>query len=416
MEKQKFNWAEFAKALRSLWARNPILIIIIYSLNQYGNNMKNGFRTLVGVKDVGLTPSLIGFALSVFMITGLLARAPSGAIADTMRSRLKALLAAAFVLKGVCWLGFTVVHTAPEYYALFCADAVIWSFTGTILPALLAVSIDRRAMGSGLALMMGICNIVVASARSVGISLYNEHGILAATLVAGATGLATAVVAMLLDTSKLKDDGAPQKGPAPQKKKGLFAGLSVQMLPFALVAAMPIVLFNAESNFFQVYAESSGFEYLSATTFGGTIYGILSIAVGFLCDIINPALLIVIALIGQAAAPLIWANATSSAMLGVGIVIYYSTRYFGTAFRVLGMKAVSRAEQGAMSATLLLCNDLFSVCCTSVLGVAITNVGYKSTFDGLFVWQILAVVLFVVLDKTFMKRMREARSAQSAAA
>ena len=65
MAKEKFSWKGYLAGLKSLLARNPILIIIIYSLNQYGNNMKNGFRTLVATKMLGLSPTVVGFALSV---------------------------------------------------------------------------------------------------------------------------------------------------------------------------------------------------------------------------------------------------------------------------------------------------------------------------------------------------------------
>lgn len=303
-----------------------------------------------------------GFALSVFLITGLVFRTPAGAI------------------------------------------------TGTMLPALMAISIDRRAMGSGYALMMGICNIVSASARSVGISLFNEKGLMTAT------GILTALVACMLDTKKVAGEpthgAAPNAAPGKPAKKGLLAGISVSMIPFCIVAAMPIVLFNAESNFSQMYFNELGFDFLTPTTIGGTIYGVLSIAIGVLCDIMNPAILITIGLLGQVVAPIMWADSASPVIMSAGLIIYYSTRYYGTAFRVLGMKAVSRSEQGAMSATMLLFNDIFSVACTSIIGVVVTAIGYEKMFLALAVWCAISVVGFIILNNTFLKRLNEQRSAE----
>ncbi len=413
MAKEKFSWKGYLAGLKSLLARNPILIIIIYSLNQYGNNMKNGFRTLVATKMLGLSPTVVGFALSVFLITGLVFRTPAGAITDTLRSKLKPIIVVSFVLKGLIWIGFNFITNTVGYYILFFLDGVIWSFTGTMLPALMAISIDRRAMGSGYALMMGICNIVSASARSVGISLFNEKGLMTATLVAAATGILTALVACCLDTKKVAGTPAPGAGAPKPKKKGILAGISVSMIPFCIVAAMPIVLFNAESNFSQMYFNELGFDFLTPTTIGGTIYGVLSIAIGILCDIMNPAILITIGLLGQVVAPIMWADSASPALMSAGLIIYYSTRYYGTAFRVLGMKAVSRSEQGAMSATMLLFNDIFSVACTSIIGVVVTAIGYEKMFLSLAVWCGISTVGFVILNNTFLKKLNAQRAAEA---
>ena len=320
MAKEKFSWKGYLNGLKSLLARNPILIIMINAMNQYGNNMKNGFRTLIGSQTLGLTPAVIGFAISAFLITGLILRAPAGAATDTMRSKLKPILVIAMLVKGIIWISFNFISNAAGYYVLFVLDAVIWSFIGTLLPALMAISIDRRAMGSGYALMMGITSIVTASARSVGINLYNSKGLMTATLVAAATGVLTAVFACFLDTKKVAVDDV-RKADAPKKKKGILAGVSVSMIPVALIAAMPIVLFNLESNFSQMYFNNLGFDYLTPTTVGGTINGILSIVMGVVCDIINPAVLIVIALLGQTAAPVMWTFSASPAIMSAGILI-----------------------------------------------------------------------------------------------
>ena len=97
-----------------------------------------------------------------------------------------------------------------------------------------------------------------------------------------------------MDPKALVGNEAAKRGP---KKKS--SGFNMSVVPIAIVGAMPIVLFNTESNFLQLYAEERQFEYLSATTLGGTLAGVLSIVSGFLCDIISPSILIYIALAGQ---------------------------------------------------------------------------------------------------------------------
>ena len=408
MAKEKFSWSGFFAGLKTLLSRNALLIVAINIINQYSNNMKNGYRTLVGVRDIGLAPAAIGTAVSVFMIAGLICRAPAGSITDNLKSKLKYVLSGAMFIKAIVWLGFLFIKSPAAYYVLFFIDGITWSFAGTALPAVLALSVDRRAMGSGYAVMMGLTQVIGASARPLGISLYNNYGIGRAAIVSVIIACAAAVLALFLDAGALVGN-APAGGPKGAKKKGF--GISMKVLPLALVAAMPIVLFNTESNFMAIFAEGEGLEYLAATTLGGSIAGILSIFVGVLCDIINPSLIIIVALLGEALGAFFWSISSSSRILGIGIILYYTFRFYATPLRIMGMKSVSRDEQGALSSTMLLCNDAMSLICNPVVGALVGVMGYRGVFRLETFWTLAAVVVYIILDRTALKKMREATPA-----
>ena len=403
--KKKFDWAEFTGGLKTIFSRNALLIIGINATNQFSNNMKNGFRTLIGIKEIGIAPTAIGAIVSVFMIAGLIFRTPAGGIVDTKRSKIKQILTIALLAKVAVFAAFGFVHSQAAYTALFVVDGIVWSFIGTSLPALLALSVDRRAMGSAYAVFMGITQVISGSARPLGISLYNNYGARTAAFASAGITLLTVLLVLLLNGEKLAEGAAKMKAPKPGEKKSKLAGFSVRLLPLAIVAAVPILLFNLESNFLPGFAEETGYEYLVASGIGGTINGVLTIVVGFLCDFMSPSLLIYIGLLGQVIGGVLMGTANSSSMLSLGVLIYYMTRFYSTPFRIIGMKACTRDEQGAWSATQLVCNDALSVCANWIFGILIGLAGYAKVFTGTGIAVAIAMIGYFILDRSYLKKL-----------
>lgn len=419
MKKRKIDLRGYFTGLKSLLTLNAILIIIINIMNQYSNNMKNAVRTLYAVDDIGVTAAIVGTAISVFLVFSIISRVPFGALTDLLRKKLKYILAIALVLKAVVWMCFPLATNETSLFIIFAIDGIVSNFGGTVLPAMMALSVDHRAIGSSYAVMMSITNIVVAPARVNAITLYDTSGIMAALGVGAAISVVAAVLALFMNSNKLlnnalvqnaKDSKATQK-----KKKGLLAGVSVKMIPFAIVAAMPLVLFTGETSFAQLSAAEHGFEYLTATTVGGIAHGIMTLVGGILCDLFNPSLIVIIALAGQAAAPFLMGLATDSAMFSAGIFLNYLTRFQGTALRIVGMKSVARGDQGALQATMLFFNDGFSMIASALIGVVATAFGYSTMWICMGWFLVVALVAFIVLDNTIMKKMRREAEAEAEA-
>ncbi len=413
MSKEKFTWKGFFQGFQTIFTRNGIIIIILYILNKYSNHMKNAFRSLVAVQSAGVSEAVLGTAVSLFLIVGLLCRAPSGSICDSLRKKLKYFLAGTFALRAVLWCGFIFMKNTPMLYLIFAFDGVLYSFMETAVPAILAISVDKRAMGSAYAVMMGVTNIVTASAKANGVAIYNNSGVGMAVLAAGVLTLIGAVLAIFLDGEKIANANNSFGKAAAEKKFSLKDGLCWKMLPLCIVANMSIVLFTGVDAYFPIYAEGLNFGdgWLAANTLGNTIYGVMNLACGFLCDVMNPAILVTFGLLGQMVAPFIWANATSGAMLNAGILIFFATRFYGTAVRVVGMKAISYAEQGSYQATFMGAFDLFSIVSATVIGFCVTQFGYSAVWGGLGVWQAIALIAYIVMEFTFLKKLRQEKEA-----
>ncbi len=413
MAKNEFSFKGFLEGFKTIFSRNAILIIAIYILSKYSNYMKNGFRTFVIVQDAGISKTVLGTMLSFFLLVALLFEAPSGHLCDSVRKKLKYILAAASVMRLVCWLGFILLKNVGVAYVIFFIDGVLYAFMETSIPAILALSVDRKAMGSAYAVMMGLTKVFTASGKATGIGLYNAHGVATAALAAGAIACVGGVLALFLDSEKLANANGGN-GWIVKKKASILNGICWKMLPLCLIANMAIVTFTGADNYFPLYATELGYDYLGAITLGNTIQGILDIFIGVLCDIFNPMIIVVIGLLGQVAAPFLWGSATTESLVNLGTLIFYTSRVYGTAIRIVGMKAISSSEQGAFQATFMGAFNLFSIFSATLIGWAIDSFGYRPVWFGLTVWQVVALVGYIVLEMTFLKKIREQTSEEEA--
>lgn len=400
MSTQKFDLRTTLSGFKTILSRNAILAIVINVSNQYTNNIRTGFRPLLG-DSIGMSGTAIGLAFSIFTIAAMLMRTPTGAIADTRRDKIKYILAGGFVAKAVVFSLFAFVKTPVMYYAVYIIDGAVYSFISTIVPVILAVSVDRKAMGSAYAIYMGLMQIACASARPLGISLFNNQGQSTVAFAAAGLSLISVVLALSLDGKKLYIKHTSQAaGEQPKKKRGIISGLNMAMLPLALCCGLCIFPNTVDGTFTPLLGEANNFTYTHALTIGGSIYGVMSILSGFLCDFISPALLIVISLVGMIGGFTLMGTATTSAVFCVGIMLYQVTRFWNSPFKIIGMKAVANKDQGSFQATMLLMTDVVTIFASTVAGVVADAFGYSGAYYLTSGVLVATLVIFLVLKKS----------------
>ena len=84
------GWLQGCKSLLNI---NVLLIIALNVLNSYGNNVNNTIKALAGVQVIGLAPSVIGTAASVFTIVAFLFRSSYSNTIDKLRDKEQEVLA-----------------------------------------------------------------------------------------------------------------------------------------------------------------------------------------------------------------------------------------------------------------------------------------------------------------------------------
>ena len=419
----KFSWKEVGSGFKSILSRNALLIMGFYILNMYSTYFKNGFRSLLVLDEVGLAPTGLGVLVSFFLIIGLVTRTPAGNFVDRKQDKIKTILIAVAILKALSCLLYTYLNNTVGMWISFFFDGVVWSFVGVASPAVLAKSVDKRAMGSAYAIFEGGMAVITASARPLGATLFNEYGSRLPAWIAFGIQIVSVLFVIFMDGSKfaknvsdIKEkiaDKAEEKAPKATPGKKAFLGLSMVALPLALLNGAQYIMYNMESNFCADFANTMNFNYLGPATLGGTIFGILSIVVGFLCDFMNQALLIIIAFTGQAVAPCMLASATTQSMFGAGLMIYFLTRYYTMPLKILAMKKVPASDQGIVAGTILFCQDAFSIIATTLCGALIDKIGYSGTFNSLSVLGVLLLVVFIIYTIRDNKKRRLSDAAKS---
>jgi hypothetical protein len=293
-------------------------------------------------------------------------------------------------------------------YAAVILDGIVKAFASTAIPALLAVTVDRKVIGSGYAIMMGVSNLITSNARSVGISIYENHGIGAVTLIASGIALLGAVFCLLLDSGVLIN-----KVEQEQIKGNRSYGICWRMLPLCIVAAIPIAMYLGETNYLQLYAAEEGFDYLKVYTIAAAIDGINTVLVGFLCDIIPSSFFVLYGLAGAAIGAFLFANAHNSTMFQIGILVYYCTQIYDPAIRITGMRAVALNEQGSFQATVAMCNEILSTILNPIFGWLVASKGYRYLWNVIAAFVVVAFISFLILRMTILPKMDEERNSKS---
>ena len=275
------GWLQGCKSLANI---TVILIICLNVLNSYGNNINNTIRSLAGAQTIGLAPAIIGSAVSVFTIVQFFLRPAYANTIDKVRDKLKIILLCAFIIRGGVFLSLNLVNNAAGFYVYHFVDGILSGFLGTTIPALIAMAVDRKAMGSGLAVMNAITQLVVAPARAQAATWFKELGLLPTSAVGAGCLIAGGIICLFLKVNSVEN--RVQRGPAApntvKKKGGFLSGISTKLIPFALVSSVAVVFMGADKTFFQVYAEAIDISrvYTTYQTLGGSMGSLVSLIAG----------------------------------------------------------------------------------------------------------------------------------------
>ncbi len=422
MEKtqKSFDLKGYFSGLKSILAINPILILIVRALSMYGSAMKSAVRSMYVINDVGLTPALLGTAVSVFTLFEMFGNVPTGAAADNNRKYIKYFMAFGMAFRAVTILLFFLIKNPASMYIIFALDGFAASITNVLTLAILALSVDRRVMGSSYALTQAVTNFFVAYARPMALKQYEAGGVSRPVLIIAGIYIVGAVLSLLLRTS---DWGEKLDQIAIKKEtkgiKGILDGISLKVVPIGIVFALPMILFSADNVYGQLTADAFGYlddNYYRAVTLGTQTHSILNLIVGFIADLVNPSLLTAVLLLGQVAAPFLIATAKTSAMFALGIYFVYATRSYGTPLRAMGMKMMKDADQGKFNSTIQVFASLFSLVGSLLLGfIADASGSYNTMWMWVFGLVAFSFALYVVCDRTIFKKMREELKEQEAA-
>ncbi len=413
--KQIFNWSETKMGLMTLLSRNAILIIAINVLNQCVINFKNSWRSLAVMKDAGQSPVTLGLLISFLMIVAMFTRPVSGGMMDALSKNLKTLTVVVMAVKACVPLLFLISLSKTWLYVVFFIDSVTWAAAHVIVTAMMAVIINRKALGSGFAIMTALTVILAAYPRGWGVNVFNSMGLTQTAWITFAAGVVLVLLVLGINNEKLqeeyqasamkKQEKAKLVGAAATEKKGILSKITWSAIPLALLMGWPYFYQSLITTYMPVYATDNGFNYASATAIGGTIAGIATIFIGVLCDFISPYFVVLAAYLINFISPLALMNGGSNQMFMLGIILFYSMSRSGTMpLQILNFRKHDVEQQGQVSATNFFCMDLCSIISSTLCGYLVQNSGYAGSFKAFAVLNgIMIIVLIIFMIHSFKK-------------
>lgn len=393
---------EYLKGLRSLLAPNAILIILFNCTNQYGNFMASGIIGKFALNTLNISAAAVGVCASVYSLGGMLFRGPSGKLVDEKDPKRALLLALFLKMVTFALYGFIPAQNVVLLGMARFLHGVTWSFIGVCGPAMITLYIDRSAIGSAYALFLGIQQIVTGSARAVSITLMSRLGPTAAFLICAAETLIPILFVSLLKPLKKPAKTAEEEGcaekieSAPQK----VSMICWRLVPLCLMSSLPMMTYAAESTFLPALCESRGLDYLGILTLATSLSGIVSVAVGILCDIMNPYILCIFSLFTNGLGLFLIGRANTAGLLTFAFFLYYSFgKSFNAPFTVQGMKSIRREEAGSFSGTNLFIDDSFTLISGSVTGMLANSFGLGTSFQIIGCLPLVGVLLMLILKR-----------------
>lgn len=387
----KFNSKDLKGAFRSLLCRNAIIITLYNIVYQYSTLMKNVSRTFVASKAVGLPASYVTILVSIFSFVGFVFRVPFGTLIDKRRGMLKKALIIANIYRALVYIGFITASSQFGVTLVYILDAVAFCFCGIAGPAVVAISVDKKAMGSAYAIYTGMTSILTGTAKSLTVSLYNDYGRTTCMLVIIAITIVSAIVLCFLDGDALSDslrkemEEKQAKGIVEKKKatgfKALLAGFTVAAIPYGICSGCVGVTNQVANTYSNLFGVAAGFDYLGVQTWVTSLAGILTIIVGFLCDFMPSSMFVLIAMIAQVAGAYLFFIAQSSTVFNIAFALVFGFTFALPALRITGMKRLPYSQQGGLSATIQLFMDIMIMLCTLPAGFLVDSFGdYRYAF------------------------------------
>lgn len=397
---------EYKNGLKSLLTANALLIILFNSTNQYGNTMVSGIMGRYALEVLNISTVSVGVCASLYSLGGLLFRAPSGKLVD--RTDPRRILMYALTAKLLVFIGYVLIP--PENAIVFglvrFVHGVTWSFIGVCGPAMLAIYVDRAAIGSAYALFLGIQQIVASSAKAASISLMDNYGATTAYLVCAAETLIPILLVSLMRPIRRRPETGTQSGPAAGGERRKVRGfICWRLVPLCLMSSLPMMTYAAESNFLPALCEMRDLEYLGTLTAATGLSGIVSVLVGILCDIVNPYALCILTLLFNGLGLFLIGGAETSAGMGAALLIYYGLgKSFNAPFTVMGMKSIRPEEAGSFSGTNLFIDDIFTLLAGSIAGLIGGTYGLGTSFQVIGCLPLAGVAIMVLFRSKIIRR------------
>ncbi len=377
--------------------RNLILIILVQVFSNMSLTMMSSFMNM-GAAAAGVGTAAIGTAASIGTVVALISRMPAGALADSQKKKLVVVVILGF--RALCFLVVATLGMTGDAGFMAARGVVYglgWSLVGVVMPAVVAMMMDKRVLGTSWAILSLVQNLPREMVRALGTSLYQSAGVLTATLVAISFSVIAIVLVLFLNFNDPR-----VKIPAPKEKKSMFKSMHWQYVPLCLVLSLAVFSWTVGQNYNNVLAQERGIDITSILVVTGLISSVASFVLSALCDIIHPKYVLVTLYICLGVGLIVLGGAYTYNSYLVGMILCTLGYCYSTIINVFLFKSVDKSQMGSIQATNYFSTDILSIIAGVLVGTVLQGVGYEMGYRVMSCSALIGAVVVLLFGTKMM--------------
>lgn len=382
--------------LKDIFNRNLVLILIIQVLSDSSNNWANSFINM-GAKAAGVAVGAIGIAASVYTVAALLMRMPAGTIADSDKK--KVALIGAITIRTICifFLGTFGTLGNANFIIARALYGFGWCLVGIILPAVVAMMMDKKVMGTTYAFLTVAQALAKNYSKAGGVKVYQTFGMIPALICAAGFAVLAIILIMFLDFNDERIIRATSK-----KRKGGLKALNLKYIPVCFMMSLVVLAWTAHSQYNNVIAAERGIDIASILVITGTIASVIGFVTNTLCDFIHPKYVLFFLYVCLGAGIFLTGHAyTYGAFMAAEILCTIGSSY-SKIISIFLFKNCDQTEKGSVHATNYFSTDILSIIAGIVLGGLMSVFDFKSSYDIIAAFTIIVAIVFILFGSRLM--------------
>ena len=387
--------------LKDIFNRNLVLILIIQVLSDSSNNWANAFINM-GATAAGVGVGAIGIGASVYTIAALITRMPAGTITDSDKKKIG--LIAAIIIRTFClfFLGTFGTWGDANFIVARALYGFGWCLVGIILPAVVAMMMDKKVMGTTYAFLSVAQSLAKNYSKAGGVYVFQKFGMIPALVCAAGFAVLAILLICCLDFNDERIIQATSK-----KKKGGLKALNLKYIPVCFMMSMVVLAWSAHNQYNNVIAADRGIDIASILVVTGTIASVISFVTNTLCDFIHPKWVLFFLYVCLGAGIFLTGHAyTYGAFMAAEVLCTIGASY-SKIISIFLFKNCDITEKGSVHATNYFATDVLSIIAGGVLGALFSTFDYQHSYDIIAVFTLAVAVLFILFGSRLMKNSPE---------
>lgn len=401
MEQKQGKIASYLDGLKQLMTnKNYILLMLISICNLIALTTSKTTLSLYG-GSFGMNGRTLGMMTGTYYLICLILRPFTGPMMDKLNK--KVVLTACFVIKIVSWVIYAFCKDATMFTVARYIDAVAFCLITTCFLAATSMLIDKKAMGTGLALYSAIPGVITFFLPLLSTWMWDHTGgpsIYFLGIVSLVLGI---VLIQMLDFSR-------QEGKVRKQKLSFNDLIYLPAVPVCMGSFFLNLLMTVNDTYLLLMAAERGIA--NAAIFFSILTGMKlvgSIGFGALSDAFGSKIPLIICCVTASAAAILLGAATNIWMIILAAVLYSFARHGSSPVLQKAATEVAPPERrGAAISTNYFIFDCASTFAGYICAFLFTYFGYSGMYYSMAIFPMIGLIFVIYTYKKVIVRTEEA--------